>query len=115
MEPRPITCCRDWCPLDDKPEVKRVSGGCSPAAFQATVKAWGATAEGKAGRLIKCTTPDLFLDADKAFDAVAESDFWHEAWLRDDQGDAEANAFHSRSADERKRIKAVVTCQHPPD
>ncbi len=110
MEPRPISSCREWRPLD-KPEVERVRGGCSPAAFRATVKAWGATAEGKGGRFIKCATPDLFVAADDTLDTVAESDFWHEAWLRDDQGDAEADAFHSRSVEERKRSKPVATCQ----
>ena len=74
-----------------------------------------ATAEVKGGRFIKCDVAGLFLAGNQMLDTVAESDFWHEAWLRDDQGDAEADAFHSRSAEERKRIKPIETCQHPPN
>ncbi|MBU4399230.1 MAG: hypothetical protein KKE86_07845, partial [Planctomycetes bacterium] len=114
LEPRPVNSCREWRPLD-KPEVERVSGGCSPSAFHATLKTWGATAEGGGSRFIKCDIPNLFLSVDKTLDTVKEADFWHEAWLRDTAGGVEADSFHVRAVEQRARVKAVVTCQHPPD
>ena len=118
MGPRPFNSCREWKPLD-KPEVERAPGGCSPAAFCATCEAWGAGTEG-GRRFIKCDVADLFLREDGTLDEIAEIDFWHEGWLRDEVGNTEAHAFHVRAAKERQRIasttppRAMGTCCHPP-
>jgi hypothetical protein len=37
--PRPFSACRAWGSLEREKEAERVSGGCSVAAFKATVKA----------------------------------------------------------------------------
>jgi hypothetical protein len=104
-DPRPVNSCRGWKPLD-KPEVKRVAGDvCSPEAFQATCKAWGSNVEG-GPRFLKCESPGLFSAEDGTFDTTAETDFWYEGWLRDTQGDAEADAQHDKAIEQRKRIKA---------
>jgi len=117
--PRPVSACRAWGPLEREKEVERVPGGCSPGAFRATVKAWGAEVKAKQdGRIMKPDRAGMFKGTDGKLDAMAQADFWREAELRDCVGTTAADEFHGRTAEKRKRIQAPPIgsiCSHPVD
>jgi hypothetical protein len=99
--PRPVNACRAWGKLPVEREVERVPGGCSPAAFRATVVAWKAKPVGSE-RFIKCDRPGLFL-VDGKLDEQLQCDFWREAETYGYAGAAAAAETRLRLAAERER------------
>ncbi len=78
--PRPFSACRAWGKIDTDPEsedkAQRVPGGASPAAFAATLGAWGAEAVTDRGAVHRCSVDNLFLDPSTGqTDGVARADF----------------------------------------
>ena len=110
---RPIAACREWGLLPKEHAIERVPGGCTPAAFRKTAESWGTVATSDGGRFIKAGE-GLFLDENKQLDEAAEVDYWFEAWLRDHQGDAEADTFHLTAAEQRERITTAVDVPAEP-
>jgi len=108
--PRPFSACRAWGPLEHEKEAERVPGGCSPAAFKATVKAWGADVSAKAEqkRIIKPDRANMFRSESGELDAMAQADFWREAETRDFAGDAAARETHERLTQVRKQRKPAL-------
>jgi hypothetical protein len=108
-DPRPIFACRGWAKLavDPKPEEKasRVPGGATPAAFTATVKAWGDEVADATGSVLKCQRDGLFLDVNGQLDEALRSDFWYEAWVRDAQGNVAGDIQHAKAEQERARVR----------
>jgi hypothetical protein len=96
--PRPFSACRAWGPLEREKEAERVPGGCSVAAFKATVKAWGADVSAKAEqkRVIKPNRANMFRNEAGELDAMAQADFWREA------------ETHERLAQARKQRKPAL-------
>ena len=113
--PRPVSACRQWGPLEREKEVERVPGGCSPAAFKATVQAWGAKVSPKQEdrRIIRPDRAGMFAGESGQLDEQAQGDFWYETWLRDTEGNAAADDFHRRAVEQRKRIKAALPVDAP--
>jgi hypothetical protein len=105
--PRPITACRAWGPLEREKQAERVPGGCSPAAFKATVRAWGADVKPKQEhrRIIRPDRAGMFSDGAGKLDAMVQADFWREAETRDFASDAAAREVHAQLAEARKQRK----------
>ena len=62
----------------------RVPGGASPAAFTATVKAWGnEVADGK-GAVLKCKRDGLFLGDNGRLNESLQAEFWYQCRLFDE-------------------------------
>jgi hypothetical protein len=122
--PRPFSACRAWGKIDTHPgpedKAQRVPGGASPAAFAATLGAWGAEAVTDRGAVHRCSVDNLFLDPSTGqTDGVARADFWREAELYTACGPDAAAEFRERAAKRRRprcddEPPAVATCQHPP-
>ena len=93
--PRPITACRAWGPLEREKKAERVPGGCSPTAFRATVKSWGAAVSAKQEQrqIIRPDKIGMFKGETGQLDEQAQADFWFEGWLRSG-GTAEADQGH---------------------
>jgi hypothetical protein len=87
-DPRPILVCRAWGPItgDHEPEEKasRVPGGASPAAFTATVKAWGSEVADAKGSVLKCKHDGLFLGDDGRLNESLQAEFWYQCRLFDE-------------------------------
>jgi hypothetical protein len=125
LAPRPFSACRAWGKIDTDPEpedkAQRVPGGASPAAFAATLGAWGAEAVTDRGAVHRCSVDNLFLDPSTGqTDGVARADFWREAELYTACGPDAAAEFRERAAKRRRPRRdgeppAAATCQHPPD
>jgi hypothetical protein len=115
--PRPVNACRAWGKLETEREADRVfSTGCSPAAFKATVKAWGSNvpAENSLRRVIRPAKSRMFADAAGNLDAQAQCDFWREAETWDFAGVDAARETHDQLAAARKQRRPAAPSTSPP-